>query len=101
MKRSLDEKYLPLKILNFIQLLINSIKNYDDQNLIKSCLNCIAALIIFSQNIYTSIDGNFYNAIHNEFMKYSIITRLEQLALHNNPEISNKSRHCQCQISVN
>lgn len=87
-------RYAILEILklNIIQFIIDSIKSHDDQNIIKTCLNCIGYLIKLSHDLYSSIDGKDFNTIFSELMKYSIITRLEQLAIHSNSEISKISQ---------
>jgi len=78
--------------LNFIKYLFDSIKSYDNNQIILTCLSCVSILINFSKEVYNQFEDKSFNGIRNEFRNHSIITRLEQLAIHNNKEINSISQ---------
>ena len=53
--------------LNFIKYLFDTIKSYDNNKIILTCLSCISMLISFSKEVYNQIEDKSFNGIRNEF----------------------------------
>ncbi len=78
--------------LNFINKLCNCFRRVNKPETLLTCLNCIRNVIRFMKGISCGNSGNNVpnasNIIISEFETNGLITRLEQISLHNNEKLS-------------
>jgi hypothetical protein len=79
----------------FLKSLCNSFKSFDKLEIIISCLTCFEKIFLFIRHVYENSEinsnpGSCTPAAHliSEIESHSVITRLEQLSIHNNIKVS-------------